>query len=179
VAPPVERVPFPKLPPSLGGEWNPLRSWLLWAASKLAALSTSTPGRDLEIVVVTRATYTLTQFDQGKYLRFTQACTVTVPPAGAVPLYDGSAQLGSFRSSESGASGATIHTRAAGGVLTFTAGTGVLLVPPTGCNLNTRDGVGGVMLVCITSDKPLVDSRGTALVATLNTFDLVGDLELP
>ena len=145
-----------------------LKSFLDWVDTTLDAK----PSADLEIVEISTSTYTLTQYDQGKYLRFTQACTITVPAAGDVPLAPGSPVRGSFRA------GAPFHFRATAGVLTFSAATGVTVTPPTGANANTRDAIGGAMLVCVTSAEALKDSTGSVLVAP-NAFDLLGDLEVP
>ena len=145
-----------------------LKSFLDWVDTTLDAK----PSADLEIVEISTSTYTLTQYDQGKYLRFTGACTITVPAAGNVPVAEGSAVRGSFRP------GAPFHFRATAGVLTFTGATGVTVTPPTGANANTRDAIGSVMMVCVTSAESLKSTTGAVLVAP-NTFDLMGDLEVP
>lgn len=129
-----------------------LKAFLDWVDSTLSGK----PDKRLEIITISRSTYTLTQYDAGKYLRFTSACTLTVPPAGSVPLADGSKERGSFTV------GDVFHLRSHGGQLTFSAGTGVDIDPPLDTNTLSRGVRCSTMLVYHAE----------------NEFDLLGDLEL-
>lgn len=129
-----------------------LKAFLDWVDATLD----DKPNKRLEIITITRSTYTLTQYDAGKYLRFTAACTLTVPPAGSVPLADGSKERGSFTV------GDVFHLRSHGGQLTFSAGSGVEIDPPLDTNELSRGVRCSTMLVYHAE----------------NAFDLLGDLEL-
>jgi hypothetical protein len=129
-----------------------LKAFLDWVDATLD----DKPSKRLEIVTITRSAYTLTQYDAGKYLRFTSACTLTVPPAGSVPLADGSKERGSFTV------GDVFHLRSVGGQLTFSGGTGVAVWRPVDTNALSRGERCSTMLVYYDD----------------NSFDLLGDLEL-
>lgn len=129
-----------------------LKAFLDWVDSTLS----DKPEKRLTIVTIDRTAYTLTASDAGKYLRFTSACTLTVPPAGSVPVADGAGELTSFTD------GDVFHLRSHGGQLTFSAGTGVDINEPLDTVQASRGVQCSTMLVYVER----------------NVLDLLGDLEL-
>jgi hypothetical protein len=130
-----------------------LKAFLDWVDLTLG----NKPDKRLDVFTISRSEYTLTLFDVGRYLRFTEACTLTVPPDGSVPVANGSSSRGAFTA------GDVVHLRATDGQLTIAEGSGVTVTPPTDANLVTRGDVGSVMLVYLGD----------------NEFDAMGDLEVP